>query len=523
MKIKVSIIILLIFGISGIPSIMKTSASTLTMQQFDKSTMIKKKLADAQKFISNEDYIAAQNTLNSLLKLDPNNAKAKELLDECESELKKQKQRVHQAYLDACKAGNISALQNFISKYPNSEYVSSAKSCIEDYSLWQKAKEQNTITAYNYYLSQSSILAYKNDAEDAITTIQSEIEWNNCKTSNDEDKINSFIKNYPSSKYVNQAKYRLNILKGERYYASKNYNLAYTYLNEADNFQTLIGAPATHLKMINETREYETIMSSSDVSKVKSYLKTLSTYSPFYVPTSNKLALLLGSALSTYSSEYSMNEAWAYAKDDDTRAAVKRYISKAKADKAYYERQRKKIAHKRWWSKNFKVGIDADFGTNINGESGADMFYSTGLLLRFGNVDNVFSLVTGLKYRWFRVMPEYDGYYDNGNIEWQYFAGGLNVPLNIRFKVGKIANNSSIYLGLGAEYGFKLFPAKGMDGIVNNNYFSIYPQFGVMWPHFELSCYWKTYTVSPFDKYASSNFDEYKCNSLLGMQMSVYF
>lgn len=44
-----------------------------------------------------------------------------------------------------------------------------------------------------------------------------------------------------------------------------------------------------------------------------------------------------------------------------------------------------------------------------------------------------------------------------------------------------------------------------------------------MWPHFELSCYWKTYTVSPFDKYASSNFNEYKCNSLLGMQMSVYF
>lgn len=517
------ILIALLTGQSASLAYASTSASTLALQQFDKSTMIKKKLADAQKFISNEDYIAAQNTLNSLLKLDSNNAKAKELLKVCASEIKKQKQKVHQAYLDACKAGTISALQNFISKYPNSEYVSSAKSRIEDYSLWQKAKEQNTITAYNYYLSQSSILAYKNDAEDAITTIQSEIEWNNCKTSNDEDKINSFIKTYPSSNYVNQAKYRLNILKGERYYASKNYNLAYTYLNDADNFQTLIGAPATHLKIINETREYESIMSSSDVSKVKSYLNTLSTSSPFYVPTSNKLALLLGSALSTYSSEYSMNEALAYAKDDDTRATVKRYISKAKADKAYYERQRKKIAHKRWWSKNFKVGIDADFGTNINGDSGADMFYSTGLLLRFGNVDNVFSLVTGLKYRWFRVMPEYDGYYDNGNTEWQYFAGGLNVPLSFRFNVGKIANNGSIYLGLGAEYGFKMFPAKGMDGIVNNNYFSIYPQFGVMWPHFELSCYWKTYPISPFIKYASSNFDEYECNSLLGMQMSVYF
>lgn len=50
MKIKVSII-LFIFGISGISSIMKTSASTLSLQQFDKSTMIKKKLANAQKSV----------------------------------------------------------------------------------------------------------------------------------------------------------------------------------------------------------------------------------------------------------------------------------------------------------------------------------------------------------------------------------------------------------------------------------------------------------------------------------------
>ena len=196
------ILIALLTGQDASLAYASTSASTLALQQFDKSTMIKKKLADAQKFISNEDYIAAQNTLNSLLKLDPNNAKAKELLEVCASGIKKQKQRVHQAYQDACKAGTLLALQNFISKYPNSEYVSNAKSRIEDYSLWQKAKEQNTITAYNYYLSQSSILAYKNDAEDAITAIQSEIEWNNCKSSNDEDKINSFIQTYSSSKYV---------------------------------------------------------------------------------------------------------------------------------------------------------------------------------------------------------------------------------------------------------------------------------------------------------------------------------
>ena len=99
-------------------------AGTMPMQQFDKSTMIKKKISDAQNYIAKGDYVAAQNTLNSLFKLDSNNSKAKELLENCESGIKKQKQLIYQAYIDACNAGTISSLENFISKYPNSEYVS---------------------------------------------------------------------------------------------------------------------------------------------------------------------------------------------------------------------------------------------------------------------------------------------------------------------------------------------------------------------------------------------------------------
>lgn len=123
------ILIALLTGQSASLAFASTSVNGIC--QFDKSTLIKEKLKKTQECINNENYSRAKNYLNGVLKLDPNNAKAKELLDECESGLKKQKQRVHQAYLDACKAGNISALQNFISKYPNSEYVSSAKSCIE--------------------------------------------------------------------------------------------------------------------------------------------------------------------------------------------------------------------------------------------------------------------------------------------------------------------------------------------------------------------------------------------------------
>ena len=51
--------------------------------QFDKSTMIKQKLKKAQECINNGNYSGAKNYLNGVLKLDPNNARAKELLTVC--------------------------------------------------------------------------------------------------------------------------------------------------------------------------------------------------------------------------------------------------------------------------------------------------------------------------------------------------------------------------------------------------------------------------------------------------------
>lgn len=79
------IIIFFVLGMSIMSSTNSVFADTMSMQQFDKSTMIKKKLSDAQNFIVKGDYVAAQNTLKSLLKLDPNNSKAKELLDRVSS------------------------------------------------------------------------------------------------------------------------------------------------------------------------------------------------------------------------------------------------------------------------------------------------------------------------------------------------------------------------------------------------------------------------------------------------------
>ena len=144
---------------------------------------------------------------------------------------------------------------------------------------------------------------------------------------------------------------QVNILKGEKYYSTNDYTFAYSYLKDANNFQPLSGLPAQHYKAITEKREFEDAISSTDVEKVREYLNTLSTSNPYYNQTSNRLAALLGASLTTYSSEYSINEALSYAKDNDTKALVKRYINIIKSNRAYYEHQRKVAARKAWWKK----------------------------------------------------------------------------------------------------------------------------------------------------------------------------
>ena len=148
--------------------------------QFDKSTMISKKLRSAQESMDKGDYQAAINTLNSLLKLSPNHSKAKEMLDQCKQGIKQQKAREEQAFKDACKSGSIDALNGFISRYPNSEYVKSARQRLDDYSIWEIAKKRNTIDSYNLYLQKSTVLAYK-EIEGVLQRTQNDYNINQRK------------------------------------------------------------------------------------------------------------------------------------------------------------------------------------------------------------------------------------------------------------------------------------------------------------------------------------------------------
>lgn len=73
-------IILIALLTSQFASLAFGSAIVNGLCQFDKSTMIKEKLKKGQECINNGNYSGAKNYLNGVLKLDSNNAKAKELL-----------------------------------------------------------------------------------------------------------------------------------------------------------------------------------------------------------------------------------------------------------------------------------------------------------------------------------------------------------------------------------------------------------------------------------------------------------
>ena len=291
---------------SGIPSNVPEAEA---VAQFDKSTMINKKLRSAQESMDKGDYQSAINTLNSLLKLSPSHSKAKEMLDQCKQGVKQQKAREEQAFKDACKSGSTDALNDFIRRYPNSEHVKAAKQRLDDYSIWEIAKKRNTIDSYNLYLQKSSVLAYKEDAQVAIKKIKADQAWSICMNTENESLLNDFISTYPESPNIEEARYRLNLLKGERMYRDGFTDMAYFYLSDANLHRTLTGEAAVHYAELKDKKTFNEMLASSDIDKVRGYLNTLSVGSPYYNDISNHLALLLGAKLSAWSAEYNLKSA----------------------------------------------------------------------------------------------------------------------------------------------------------------------------------------------------------------------
>ena len=400
-----------------------------------------------------------------------------------QEEVAKQKrlnqEKEKKAFEEAC-ANGITALNRFILEHPRSMYLSEAQKRIEDYTEWDKAQKQNTKEAYQSYLRESKQLSYQAEAQKAIRVLEAEEAWKLCKDSEAWSDIEKFINAHPDFPKMEEAKYRLNLLKGMRAFELKSYTTAYSYLIKANAFQPLTDLAAEYLQELNGLQLFEENSQSSDISKVTHYLKSLDPNSPFYAPTSNHLAILKGNALNGYSSDDSMEEALSYAKDAETREEVKAKIKTAKAYRANYKRQKRN----NWWKHRLMVGwnvVHWDYMSDI-------MTAGTGLRFRFGRWDDSFNFICGAEYVY---LWSTDSDSENSTI-----GQRISVPVILRLNLYEIGDDTGLYIGCGGDFGFKLKDGDYSTWYLlqmNKNSIAVEPQLGLSGVHWDLGVYYKRY------------------------------
>ena len=454
-----------------------------TFLQFNKSAMVQQKLKKAQACINSGQFVTAQTLLRGVLKLSPENARAKALLASCEEGVRNQNRKELQAYEDACSEGTPFALQSFISKYPKSEKVSDVKNRLQDYKLWNAASSRNTMDAYYDYLSESSIKAYRSEAYAAINKLKEDNDWNTCKDGSNESLLSKFIANHANSCHVKEAQYFLNVIRGEENYAKQYYYSAYEYLYKANSYRTLTGAPARHFQEMKQENEFKEAMASSDISLLSNYLYSLPTYSPYRTRVSNRLAVLKASRLGEFSSENSMKDALAYAQDEETRSLVENYIKSAKKRRADYEKSWRSAARRQWWRNRFTIGWNIchlDYLENFMG-------LGTGIRTKFGRWDDVFNFTLGAEYNYILFFAG-DSWDSRVTVAQQ-----MEIPVGFRLNLFKIWKNAKFYIGCEGNFGFNLAEGDNFKGTLSVNNFSIAPQIGFASRRWDMGFYYKKY------------------------------
>ena len=435
-----------------LPCASSLRAETLGVNQFDQGTIIRKKLANAERLMREQhDYKNARQLIDEVLKIDPDNANAQSLLKELNELVRLAGQTEQQLYEDAVAANTLAALQEFLRKFPDSKNKEEVNRRIADFELWHKAVQAGTISGYQNYLSESKSLAYQAEARAAIQLLKEQADWEKIKDSEDPDKFAEFLSRYPDSKLNKTATYRLNMLRGHYFYEAQQMEKALEYYQLATDIAPLTGKAFTHYQELQDKKEYEEVVNSGDVSVMRTYLEQTPQTSPYYTEVSNFLARILASKLDINSTEADYNEALSYACDEQTRSTVNNLISMTRQAKAQHERELRQMAHRNWWKTRLR------FGWNIAHFDYFKHYMSvgTGLRVRLGIPKDFLNLIAGVEYSWqgYAYSLEPDNSYDEDEVEFSTIANQIEIPVGLRFNIGR-GKGGRFFMGCNADFGF---------------------------------------------------------------------
>ena len=307
-----------------------------------------------------------------------------------------EKKEEQEMYDYACRVETSQAYDAYLKKYPKGRYVNEARGRIEDMELWKRTKSDNTINAYRYYLSASKTKSFAQLANDAITDIESKDAWSLICNSSSRSAIESFVRKYPKSSCLSEAKRKLNEVTAVELYEQGDLQSAYNKFESAGGRSLIDISNRGKYDACLEYVEYKRLNESSVQPELIAFLKKYPS-SKYYQSVSNLLALRKAQSLSLFSSKSNFDEVLSYAKDKPTRDKVQHYINEAKRDYRHYKRHQ-------WMKRVLSNGNILQFGIELMDMGfGADnsdhslFYYNMGLSVKLGNYASPVQLEVGLK------------------------------------------------------------------------------------------------------------------------------
>lgn len=402
---------------------------------------------------------------------------------------------------DAKKQHTVSAYQYYLDNAPYQWHGVEARSAIQslkqaaEKQAWDRVKATNTIAAYQQYIQSNPSSGYKQEAENAINRLQGAQAWAKIKDTSSAQDMQNFIATYPQATELTQATQRLHELKGYQYYKSGNLNSAYTEFSQLSRSSLTSSLYRTAYDDVMEYHQYSTLSEYSSEYDLKSFLSQYPS-SRYSTSVSNMLALAKARNLSDYANNRDYDTALDYAKDSSTRSRVNAYINANKQkqkerEKALKSNQRKENGG------TFNMGIDfMDVGYNLGSGNADAGYYNLGLMLRVGNYADRVQFAVGVKpgLYFFDESKTYLDYYGSSETTTKF-----HMPVVAQLKLNLFNTSESSRFFIYGQYQYNAVREAYIETEM-----SWAAGLGFGWKHIDLSFYYRQDIGEPeyslFDK-----------------------
>ena len=266
--------------------------------------------------------------------------------------------------------GIIEAYNIYLMKYPNGKYAQEAKEKIriekerieresknKDDAACELAKSTNTIASYDDYLNKFPNGKCKKDAKEARAIIVKEdSEWQRAKDSKTKQSYEEYLKKYPKGRYAKDAKEELIRIENEAWTTAGRKNTVKSYKKYLSVYP--------NGKYAERAKEQIVILEESAAWSVAKSINTKDSYEGYlkkypngrYAKDAKKALEVKLAAINNNTKKEIEDKAWQAAKEKNTISAYRKFIGDF-SDSEYVRDAEKRIAPP--GNKNSNAGISS--------------------------------------------------------------------------------------------------------------------------------------------------------------------